>query len=203
MENREFEYRFYNYDKHNIIIKLKELNAIQVHDFVKYEFIVFNHPLKKKDYIRLRNENNIYKLTHKIYDNLFPQETEITVDNFQITCDMLLKLGCTIKYKFEKLREKWIIDNTEIVFDMYPGMNEYMEIESNSIDELNKYTILLNLNIKNHKWIPLNVRYKYIYGFTNIPENLTFENVEEKMKPLIKKNILDFNKNIIFQKKFI
>ena len=39
--NREIEYRFYKYNKNNIINKLKEIKATQCHSFVKYEFVVF------------------------------------------------------------------------------------------------------------------------------------------------------------------
>ncbi len=201
--NREIEYRFYKYNKINIINKLKEIKATQSHTFVKYEFVVFYQDSNKNNYVRLRNENGILTLTNKIHDDIFPIEHQVVVSDFQKTIDFLLSIGLKIKYKFEKLREKWIIENTEIVFDIYPAVQEYMEIESKTIEELEKYCLLFQLDPKQHKSIPLSIFYYNTFGFKNIPANLSFENMQEKLTPLIKKNKNLFEKITNFQKKLL
>ena len=45
--------------------------------------------------------------------------------------------------------------------------------------------------------------YYNTYGFKNIPANLSFENMQEKLTPLIKKNINLFEKITNFQKKLL
>ncbi len=97
--------------------------------------------------------------------------------------------GVNVKYNFMKIREKWRVKNTEIVFDMYPGLPEYMEIESKTLEELNEICELLKLEPKNHKWKPLNQVFKDTYDIDKAPKDLTFANLDEKLKPLIKKNI--------------
>ena len=202
MEKREFEYRFYNYDKNHILSKLKEINAEKVHDYTLYKFVVFDSKYKNK-YIRLRKEKDNIYLTIKIHDNKFPIEKEIIVSNYNETIDMMVLLGFPIKYHFEKIREKYIYNNCEIVFDMYPGLPEYMEIEADNIDNLNNFTILLNLDNNDHKWNSIPKLFDTIYGIKeNIP-NLSFENMENKILPLIKKNKNIFENLIDIQKKYI
>ena len=48
-------------------------------------------------------------------------EPEINIDNFDNAVNILLGLGCTTKYYYEKLREIWKIKNSEIVFDINPA----------------------------------------------------------------------------------
>lgn len=196
---REYEYKFYEYNKEIIIKQLLDLGALQVHDFVLYKFTVFNN----KKYIRVRTENDKILLTVKIHDEIFPIEKQIEVNDYIKTIELIELLGFKIKYQFEKLRQKFVYNNIEIVFDMYPGLPEYMEIEAKSIKELNEFCKLLNLSHKNNKWKPLIKMMDDKYGITKIIEDLTFSNAEEKIKPLIKKN-MDFFENLInIQKKYI
>jgi adenylate cyclase class 2 len=197
--DREYEYKFYNYNKDDILKQLKDLGGELVHDYVLYQFTVFEN----KKYVRLRKENGEIYLTVKIHDNEFPIEKQIKVDDYQKTIELLQLLGFKIKYQFEKLRQKFNYNGIEIVFDMYPGMPEYMEIEAKSSNQLNEFCKLMNLNQKNNKWKSLVKILKDKYDIDKMIDNLTFVNTEEKMKPLIKKN-MDFFENLIkIQKKYI
>lgn len=202
MEDREFEYRFYDYDKNYILSKLKEINAEKIHDYTLYNFVVFDSKNKNK-YIRLRKEKDNIYLTIKIHDSKFPIEKEIIVSNYNDTIEMMKLLGFSIKYHFEKIREKYKYKNCEIVFDMYPGLPEYMEIESTNLDDLNNFTLLLNLDYKNHKWITIPKLFDITYGIKENILNLSFENMENKILPLINKNKNIFENLIDIQKKYI
>ncbi len=197
--DREYEYRFYNYNKKDLLKQFNELGCELVHDFVLYQFTVFEN----KKYVRLRKENGENYLTVKIHDNEFPIEKQIKVDDYNKTIELLQLLGFKIKYQFEKLRQKFKYNDIEIVFDMYPGMPEHMEIEAKTINQLNEFCKLLNLNQKNTKWKSLVKILKDKYDIDKMIDNLTFQNAEEKMKPLIKKNIDFFEDLIKVQKKFI
>ena len=194
--DREYEYKFYNYNKDEILTQIKDLGGELVHDYVLYQFTVFEN----KKYVRLRKENGDTFLTVKIHDNEFPIEKQIKVDDYQKTIELLQLLGFKIKYQFEKLRQKFKYYDVEIVFDMYPGFPEYMEIEAKTYSQLNEFCKLLNLNQKNSKWKSLAKILKDKYDIDEMIDNLTFANTEEKMKPLIKKN-MDFFENLIKIKK--
>lgn len=197
--DREYEYKFYEYNKEDILKKLNSIGAEQVHDYILYKFTVFEN----KKYIRLRKENDQIFLTVKIHDNEFPIEKQIKVDDYEKTIELMQLLGFKVKYQFEKLRQKFKYDDVEIVFDMYPGIPEYMEIETTSVDKLNDFCKSIGLDKKNNKWKSLVLTLKNKYGINKMIDGLTFLNAEEKMKPLIKKNIDIFENLMIIQKKYI
>lgn len=185
MDKLELEYRFYDFNKKNIVNKIKELGGENIHSHTLMEFTVFNSP----SYLRLRKELDKVYLTSKNHSGKFAIEREIEVSNYEETKELLKMSGLTVKYEFMKIREKYKYKNTEIVFDMYPGLPEYIEVESKSIEELNDICNLLSLDIKKHIWKPLNSIFKQLYDISNPPKNLTFYNLEEKLKPLVKKNV--------------
>ena len=72
-------------------------------------------------------------MTTKITTNKeFVDENEVIVNNFDEACAILLNVGCIKKYYYEKIRELWIVDNTEICFDTNPGRPDLMEVETKS-----------------------------------------------------------------------
>lgn len=201
MLKREFEYRFYEYNKEELIDRILELGGEKIHDYMLYKFTVFN--TEDKTYLRLRQENDTIYLTHKIFDEKFPFETQIAVSSYDETLNLLTMIGHSIKYQFEKLREKYKYKDTEIVFDMYPGAPEYVEIEALDITELNNTCSLLNFDINKHSHKTLYSVWLDNFGVKNKINNLTFKNIEEKMKPFVKKNIETFEKLINFQKSLL
>ena len=130
----EFEYRFFKYNKDNIISKIKALGGKQVHIPVLYSSYKYYHPYNDIKYmeIRVRKEYNKTCLTiKKKIKNKFDDEYEVDVSDFEKMDKIMTLLGAERKYFVEKIREKWlIIDSGEIVFDQYPGAPEYMEVES-------------------------------------------------------------------------
>jgi adenylate cyclase class 2 len=197
--DREYEYKFYDYNKNEILEKIKSLGGDLVHDYILYQFTVFEN----KKYIRLRKENGENFLTVKIHDNEFPIEKQIKVDDYEKTIDLMQLLGFKIKYQFEKLRQKYKYNDIEIVFDMYPGIPEYMEIEAKTVKQLNEFCKLIGLENKSNKWKSLVKILKDKYDIDKMIDGLTFLNVEEKMKPLIKKNVDVFENLMIIQKNIL
>jgi len=197
--DREYEYKFYEYNKKELIEKINNLGGQLVHDYSVYHFTVFQN----KKYIRLRKENGDNYLTVKVHDNEFPIEKQIKVDDYEKTIELMELLGFKIKYQFEKLRQKFQYNDIEIVFDMYPGFPEYMEIEAKNVKQLNEFCKLIGLEKKNNKWKSLVLILNHTYGIDKMIDGLTFSNAEEKMKPLIKKNMDIFENLMIIQKKYI
>ncbi len=201
MLKKEYEYRFYKYNKEELVNKILELGGEKVHDYMLYKFTVFN--TEDKTYLRLRQEKDKIYLTHKIFDDIFPYETQIEVSSYIDSLNLLTMIGHSIKYQFEKLREKYKYKNTEIVFDMYPGAPEYVEIESLDLIELEEVCASLGFNVNENLYKPLHSLWSEHFGFSKKIKNLTFDNMETKMKPHIKKNIESFEKLIDFQKKLL
>lgn len=205
---KEFEHRYITYNKSNIINKLKKLGAIQIHKPIIYEYTVFIHPLKERDrdnYIRVRKEFDKVTLTYKCnLKQKYVDEYETEVSDYDQTVEILYKLGAKKKYEIQKLREKWKIKGCkEIIFDTYPGLPEYMEIECDSVSNIKKLEKKLSLNEEKFHAGSL---YEELYGLSKDRKqnnDLTFKTVSKVIKPYINKNHKLFNKIIKVQKKII
>lgn len=193
--NLEYEYRYYNVNKKEIIKQIKDLEGTKKGIFL-FRVIVFIHPLEvKKTYIRVRDEG--YKITLTFKSNMgdeFVNENEVIIDNFDEGCKILLGIGCKKKYYYEKIREIWNIGKTEICWDTNPGRQfDIMEVESKTKKNLD--LIIKKLNIQDLPRLNYNDKYNYMETFgIVIPGNidLTFENVKKNLLPLCTKNKKDF-----------
>ena len=204
---KEFEHRYINYNKKAIIQKLKELGAIQVHKPIIYEYIVFTHPLKDQDdsYIRVRKEFNKVTLTYKCnLKDKYVDEYETEVSDYDETIQIMYKLGANKKYTVQKLREKWKIKGCkEIVFDTYPGLPEYMEIECDSIKNIKKME--KKLDLVEEKLFNAGTLYEQIYKTSKNRKqgDLTFKTINKVIKPYINKNHKLFSEILKIQQKII
>ena len=175
--------------------KLKEVGGQLVQKETIFFYIVYTHPLKKKNYyIRIRNEGSHITMTVKTNTNeKYPVEYEIVIDNFKEANNILLQLGCKKIYEIHKLREVWKIKGCkEVVFDTYPGAETYAEIECDS--EKNIQTILkkldLNTNLKNYPRIPMSKYYQETYGIPKQKKygDLTFTTAYKQLYKKATKN---------------
>jgi adenylate cyclase class IV len=195
---KEYEYRFNSYDKKVIITKLKELGAKYFGTF-KFRVMVFIDHLNSEKYIRVRDEG--HRITMTVKNNLtdkFPEENEIIISDFDEGVKILLAIGCKKKYNYEKYREIWNLKNSEIIFDMNPGIPELMEVESTKKKELDDLCKKLELNIKNYQGYSNNKIYMDLFGIV-IPKtiDLTFSNISKVLTPT--KNKDEFIKLIKMQ----
>jgi predicted adenylyl cyclase CyaB len=132
----EIEKRFKNFD-YKTLKKLFEKYDIQKNGGYLFNVTGFV-PLKENQIIRTRNEGKKITFTIKEKSNTYDKEWEVNVDNQNTMNDMLQLLGVKKTYTLEKFREIYKDDNNELVFDHYPGLEPYLEIESNSEDNLLK-----------------------------------------------------------------
>ncbi len=203
---KEYELSFIKYDKTQIISKLKEIGAKQLHKSVIFEYTVFKHPLKKANtYIRVRKEFDKITFTYKTNtDKKFVDEYEVNISDYDEFIKMLYMLGFQKAYAVNKLREKWIHKNLfkEVVFDTYPGLPEYMEVECATKSDLDKMMKILNL--KEQKYFRL---YEIFYGIKpqnkNKYQDLTFSSAKKVFKTRIRKNKQLFNKILKAQQAYI
>jgi len=195
---KEYEYRFNNYNKKEIITRLKELNAKYFGTF-KFRVMVLSDVNNSEKYIRIRDEG--HRVTMTIKNNLtdkFPIENEVIINDFDEGINIFLQLGCKKKYYYEKFREIWHYKKSEIIFDMNPGIPELMEVESSTKKELDILCKKLDLNITNYKGFSNNTMYIDLFGIT-IPKSmdLTFRNAKKILKP--RKNKEEFIKLVKIQ----
>jgi adenylate cyclase class IV len=198
--SKEYEYRFNNYNKSDIIATLKDLKAKYFGTF-KFRVMVFTDSVNSEKYIRVRDEG--HRVTMTIKNNLtdkFPIEHEIIINDFDIGVKMLLELNCKKKYYYEKYREIWNYKNTEIIFDMNPGIPELMEVESSTKKELDIVCKKLELDMNNYQGFSNNETYLNLFGIV-IPKalDLTFKNAKKELKPT--KNKEEFIKLVTMQLK--
>ena len=164
---------------------------------------MFNHPLnvinEEKKFVRLRDEGFRVTITYKYKDkkSQFKIEDEIVIDNFDTGIKILLDLGCTQAYYYETIREIWILNNSEIIFDTAPAHIDRMEIECENKENLDIITKKLELteNILISIYNPL-IELFGIKLDTNINIDLTFLTVKKVLGKYVTKNKTKFDKMI-------
>ena len=200
----EYEYAFKKYNKKKILSQIQKLDGTFFGHFI-FKVIVFIHPLQdNKTYIRIRDEGYKCTMTTKTKTNKsqFSIENEVIIDDFNEAVKILYSLGCKKKYYYEKMREIWKIKDTEIIFDIGPGVPEIMEIEAKNkriLDNLVKQFGIKKDIINKSKYVN---KYKELYDFYVPPHiDLTFDNVKRKLSKYVKKNKKLFDKLVIENKK--
>jgi len=136
----EFEAKFFPINKEEIRKKLKDLGANLVFSERKMKTVLGdkrNNPGLDCDYIRIRNESNLIRLSVKIHAEeggklIDQKETYVEVNDFDRTVEILKRLGLKLTYYQEKLRETWEYDGAEVVIDTWPGLEPIVEIEADS-----------------------------------------------------------------------
>jgi predicted adenylyl cyclase CyaB len=189
---KEFEHAFFNFNKKNIISKIKEMNG-KCAGIYLFRVQVLFHPLNTVGtYVRVRDEGFRITMTYKFQEpnDKYAQEEEIIIDNFDNAVAILLGLGCKKKYYYEKIREIWHIKNTEFAFDTNPGIDERLEIESKTLKEMKEMINMCNLTVINNP-----ERYMDLFGISMLkPTDLTFKNVKKDLIDSVKKNKEQFIK---------
>jgi adenylate cyclase class IV len=200
----EIEKRFKNFDYKEIKEIFKSNNIDKVGGLL---FKISNyHGVKEKQFVRVRDEGNKITFTIKQRNNNgYDTEYEVIVNNYEIINSMLLQLKLKKKYDMHKYREIYITQDkkNEIIFDHYPGLEPFMEIESRTEQDLNNLMKLLGLSDESI-FTPKDLYYEY-YGIRKDREmiSLTFDNAKDILEDLITKKKDEFNRIIESQlKKF-
>jgi len=193
----KYELRFLNIDADSIKKALNSLDKKIIKQKVLLRWDSFDY---KDKFIRVRDEGN-GKITLTLKMNLNssqPISKTIFVNNYDSTIEILKNIDINSKYRVEKIREIWELNNKCIInFDMFPGLPYYIEVKSNNKRSLMTLIKDLNLTIdpRKHSEMGADTMYLELY---NIKKNiqigdLTFVNAK-KFKKYIKKN------NTLFEK---
>ena len=149
--NTEIEAKFVNVDHDAIRIKLKEIGAEleQPMRLMKRVTIDSENMRLKNAFLRVRDQGDKVTLTYKQFDELSingAKEIEVTVNNFDEMVKLLAAAGLSHGSFQETKRETWKLGSTEIVLDLWPWLNPYIEIEGQSEDDVKKIANMLELD---------------------------------------------------------
>lgn len=154
----EYEIVFTNINKQELIRKIKSLWWICKKENTLTKRVVFDTPYWwVGSYIRVRDEWDKITTTYKEQkswklDITSIRELETEVWNFNEMVSIYKKLGLREKSFQEMYREVWEINNEiEVMIDLWPGLNPYIEIEGKNEDIVKKYSNLLWFDYNN--WI--------------------------------------------------
>ena len=135
----EIEARFLECDVELILKKLKENNATFIGDWLQVRNCYDFNPIKKNSWIRLRTNGIETTLTIKeITSNKIDgtKESEIVVSDFDMTDEILNKLGYVARSKQENRRIRYVLDSVEIDIDFWPKIPAYIEFEADSEEKI-------------------------------------------------------------------
>ncbi len=188
----EFEITFLNIDREKLVNKIKNLWWICIKENTLMRRHVFElaNDVEHMCYFRVRDEGDKITTTYKelwewVKDIESVKELETTVWDFDAMIWIFKKAGL-VPFKYEEsYREIWEVNwEIEIMIDLWPWLNLFVEIEWESEELVRKYTELLWFDYS--KWIFGSVSeiYKIELGidfeaFRDIKE-ITFDKIPKK-----------------------
>jgi adenylate cyclase class 2 len=170
--NIEYEAKFLNIDIDSIRDLLKKHNGNLVKPMALMKRTIFeNDEMRKNDaFIRVRDEGDKITVTYKMFSDLSvdgAKEIEMNVSNFDAAVQILSKLDLNLKSIQESKREVWKIEDVEIVIDVWPWLNPYVEIEGDSEDAVRKIADELGLKWSDALFGDVMAAYRNQYSHLN------------------------------------
>ncbi|HMS23700.1 MAG TPA: class IV adenylate cyclase [Candidatus Saccharibacteria bacterium] len=169
MEN-EIEVKFLDVDFDDIRKKLKSINASQTQPMRVLRRSILDYPgnklQKNNSYVRVRDEGDKITLTYKQFVGEgidAAREAETEVDSYSNTITLLENIGLKVVTEQETKRETWKINDVEVVLDMWPWLDPYIEIEGNSEDSIKQIAEKLGFNWKDVFFGDVMVAYRHQY----------------------------------------
>lgn len=188
----EYEVVFTNIEREKFIDKIKSIGWICTKENTLMKRIIFEIPNNKRSsYLRVRDEWDKITCTYKeenlLVNNIDSiKELETVVKDFEVMINIFRKLWLNEKSYQETYREVWSINNEiEIMIDLWPWLNPYIEIEWENEELVRKYSSLLwfDYNVWIF-WTSFQVYEKESwldYEFMNSLKEITFENIPRKI----------------------
>jgi len=183
----EFEIVFTKIDKNKIIENIIKLWWTCSKKNTLMRRVVFDNPvIDEWSYVRVRDEWDKITCTYKEIsdwklDIYSVKELETEVKDFDIMVWIFTKLWLKKKAFQESYREVWEINNEiELMLDIWPGLNPFIEIEWGSEEIVKKYSDLLWFNYT--EWLFWSVDQIYLKelnlepDYINNLKDITFEN---------------------------
>lgn len=205
--SREYEIRMYNINETKLKKLIKDKGGTRKTKKTFFLIYSYENDNLPNTVIRLRNEGNYTTMTIKSdLKSKYPIENEMIVSDIEEGHKIVTAMGCRRKYIIEKIRQIFVIDDCEIMFDQYPGLPPYVEFEAPTEAKLKKALKKLNYSVNDHDSRKLEHFMEELYGISTDRQknnSLTFKNAKQILGPFIKKNKDKFNKILSNQKKYL
>jgi len=149
-DNIEYEGKILEIDVESIKQKLAELGAELKGDFLQKRYVFDTIPFDKNRWIRLRTNGEKTTLAVKeITDDSIEgtKEWEVTVSDFDVTFELLKKIGVTPNRYEENKRIDYSLDDCSISIDSWPQIPTYLEVEGPNKEAVEKCATSLGLDI--------------------------------------------------------
>lgn len=117
-------------------------------------------------FVRLRDEGNKTTLTFKEFgekSNHDVKEIEVEVSDFDAMLNMFSELSMHYRSFQESKRETWHLNDVEIVIDVWPWLDPYIEIEGDSEATIRQTAQLLGFDWNEGVFGHVDVAYKHKY----------------------------------------
>lgn len=208
----EYELQYLNFNEQDIKARLGQLNAKNngAYMFKAYNFKTNGISAEKNKLttIRVRDEGHRQTMTVKTKkpEDKFDVEHEVTINSYEEGVEIFRALGLEKFYYMEKLREIYLIDGCELIFDTAPGLPTRIEIEGPSEAAVVALADKLGLNSQEDQSVNGSKIFFEKYGIPLdhmgvLPDmDLTFDNVIDKFLPLVVKNKDEFIANVELQR---
>ena len=150
----EIETRFLDINKEELIKKLKALGAQDFGEEKLDDIIFYDQDLKwakENRLVRLRKRGDISTMVYKsnqaqAIDST--KEVELIVSDFSETKIFLESIGLTAYRIVEKYRHTFKLDNVTLDIDTWPKIPPYVELEGESVEELERVATKLGFDWK-------------------------------------------------------
>lgn len=127
-------------------------------------------------WIRVRDEGDKVTLTYKTsVEHSFGGATEIEVEvsDYQKTIDIFVASGLTVTTSQETKRETWKLGDVEIVLDVWPWLEPFIEIEAPSEELVKQTAEKLGLNWKDAVFGSVTTAYRIQYPSITSDKNIS------------------------------
>lgn len=136
--NSEIEAKFLNTNHDEVRKNLTNLGARLEKPLRTMRRVTIDTPdMKSKNaFVRIRDEGDRVVMTYKQFDKFTidgTKEVEVIVSHFEESIAILAAAGLKHGSYQESKRETWLLNNAEIVLDIWPWLNPYIEIEGPDI----------------------------------------------------------------------
>ena len=187
--NIEFEAKFY-INPETLKQRIKEQGGQCIQPVNLMKRWIFLDGNKQDSWVRVRDEGDKVTLSYKSFDNSKKidslHELEITVSDFEKTCQMIELLGYQKARYIENMREVWQLSDCLLMIDQWPALQPFVEVEGPGAQEVENTVDQLGLDFGAAYFGPTSRLYEYEYGlsqndFDNI-HTITFDDIPQAFK---------------------
>lgn len=205
-DKKEHERAYFDFDERRVRTWLGLLGAKHKGLYL-FRSVIYIPPAGVK-MVRVRDEGHRATMTVKRRTDSSEKnddEDEVIIDDFVRGTEVMEALGLQKKYYAEKIRDIYYLRDAEVVFDTYPGLPPYMEVEGDTDEIVESAAQLLGLNPADPQDRGAGEMYLDLYGIMKDRPltDLTFENVTMTHGQLIIKDRDEFEARIQEQRTIV